>query len=274
MANTSKQQILTLHPSRGEEYNAATEQQQNIVGQRIAQARNQVGISLAKFSTLLEDYGVFVKAAAISKWEVGKADPNAYQLMAVAQVLRMEDSLSQFISSGAKPELNEEGLKKVAAYKSDLIASGRYKPQAKVSNIIKFIEMPVSNLAVSAGTGEFLDEGNFEMISFPESSVPSGAEFGLRVSGDSMEPVYHDGQIVWVQQCEKVGVGEVGIFIYDGDGYLKVYDEQLPDEGCRDDFTDSYGNVHMQPVMVSYNQKYRPRVISAHAGFQVVGRVL
>ena len=274
MANTSKQQILAIHSPRGEEYNAATEQQQNIVGQRIAQARNQVGISLAKFSTLLEDYGVFVKAAAISKWEVGKAVPNAYQLMAVAQVLRMEDSLSQFISSGAKPELNEEGLKKVAAYKADLIASGRYKPQAKVSNIIKFIEMPVSNLAVSAGTGEFLDEGNFEMISFPESSVPSGAEFGLRVSGDSMEPVYHDGQIVWVQQCEQVGVGEVGIFIYDGDGYLKVYDEQLPDEGCRDDFTDSYGNVHMQPVMVSYNQKYSPRVISAHAGFQVVGRVL
>ena len=166
----------------------------------------------------------------------------------------MEDNLSQFIAEGVKPELNEEGLRKVASYKADLIASGRYKPQLKACNIIKFIEMPVSNLAVSAGTGEFLDEGNFEMVSFPESSVPTGAEFGLRVSGDSMEPVYHDGQIVWVQQCEQVAVGEVGIFIYDGD--------------------DSYGNVHMQPVMLSYNQKYSPRVISANAGFQVVGRVL
>ena len=89
-----------------------------------------------------------------------------------------------------------------------------------------------------------------------------------------MEPVYHDGQIVWVQQCDHIGVGEVGIFIYDGDGYLKVYDEQMPDVDCLDDFTDSYGNVHMQPVMVSYNQKYSPRVISANAGFQVVGRIL
>ena len=33
MANTSKQQILTLHTSRGELYNAATEQQQNIIQQ-------------------------------------------------------------------------------------------------------------------------------------------------------------------------------------------------------------------------------------------------
>jgi SOS-response transcriptional repressor LexA len=143
-----------------------------------------------------------------------------------------------------------------------------------VSKIIKFIEMPVSNLAVSAGTGEFLDEGNFEMVSFPESSVPEGAEFGLRVSGDSMEPVYHDGQIVWVQQCDRVGVGEVGIFIYDGDGYIKVYDEQMPHEADREDFTDSYGDVHMQPIMISYNQKYQPRYVSAHSNFQVVGRVL
>lgn len=39
-------------------------------------------------------------------------------------------------------------------------------------------------------------------------------------------------------------------------------------------FTDSYGNVHMQPVMVSYNQEYDDRPIAAYAGFQIVGRVL
>ena len=68
---------------------------------------------------------------------------------------------------------------------------------------------------VHGHTGAFLAEGNFEMISFPESSIPDGAEFGVRVSGDSMEPVYHDGQIVWVQQCETLRTGEVGVMIYD-----------------------------------------------------------
>ena len=274
MANTSKQQILTLHTTRGELYNASAEQQQNIIGQRIAQARNQAGISLARFSALLEDYGISVTAAAINKWEVGKAVPSAYQLMAVSQALQMDDVLSQFIANGTKPELNEEGLKKVADYKADLIATGKYKPVQKACNIIKFIEMPVSNLAVSAGTGQFLDEGNFEMLSFPESMVPTGAEFGLRVSGDSMEPVYHNGQIVWVQQCEEIGIGEVGIFIYDGEGYIKVYNEQEPHPTEREEYTDSYGEVHMQPVMVSLNDKYAPKVISANADFRVVGRVL
>ena len=139
---------------------------------------------------------------------------------------------------------------------------------------IRYLDMPVSDLPVSAGTGAFLDEGNFKMVSFPESSIPDGGEFGVRVSGDSMEPVYHDGQIVWVKQCDRVNIGEVGIFIYDGEGYIKVYDEQEPDEDQREAFSDSYGNVYMQPVMISYNQKYTPKVISAQAGFQVVGCVL
>ena len=273
MAINSNPSVLALHTNRVDLYNAATEQESNIVGQHIAKARNQAGISLAKFSTLLESYGVNVSAAAISKWELGKAVPNAYQLLAVSQALQMEDDLYQYTSTYV-PALNEAGMRKVAEYKADLIASGKYKPAVKPCTVIKFIEMPVSNLAVSAGIGEFLDEGNFEMVSFPESSVPLGAEFGIRVSGDSMEPVYHNGQIVWVQQCSRVNVGEVGIFIYDGDGYLKVYDEQEPDEDDREYFMDSSGTVHMQPIMISYNQKYEPRLISAHAGFQVVGRVL
>ena len=274
MTEKSKQQILTLHTKRGDLYNAATEQQNNVVGQRIAHARNTMGLSLTQFSTLLEDFGVSVTKGAISKWELGKAIPSAYQLLAVSQALQMDTDIATFMSTGPKPELNAEGLKKVAEYKADLIASGKYKPQTKHRSIIKYIDMPVSNLAVSAGTGEFLDEGNFEMVSFPESAIPHGAEFGIRVNGDSMEPTYHHGQIVWVQQCDHVAVGEVGIFIYDGDGYMKVYDEQEPAETIREDFMDSYGTVHMQPVLLSYNQKYEPRVISAQAGFQVVGRVL
>ena len=87
-----------------------------------------------------------------------------------------------------------------------------------------------------------------------------------------MMPVYNDGQIVWVQECKEIRPGEVGIFIYDGDGYIKVYDEQEPDDP--DEFTDSYGVRHMQPVMISYNQAYAPKVVSPNAKFQIVGRVL
>ena len=54
----------------------------------------------------------------------------------------------------------------------------------------------------------------------------------------------------------------------------KVYDEQEPDEDHAEDFTDSYGCVHMQPVMVSYNQEYAPIAVGAEADFRIIGRVL
>ena len=49
----------------------------------------------------------------------------------------------------------------------------------------RYVGMPVSYLAVSAGPGEFLDENSFEMVSFPEASIPEGAECGIRITGDS-----------------------------------------------------------------------------------------
>ena len=53
-----------------------------------------------------------------------------------------------------------------------------------------------------------------------------------------------------------------------------MYNEQIPDNNCKDAFTDSYGEVHAQPVLVSFNRKYAPKVVSPNVRFQIVGRVL
>ena len=255
------------------EYDAATEKDKNIVGKRIAEARKKKGLSIAAFGKLLGQYGVQLTTGAVGKWETGDSVPNAYQLIAICLALDIEDQIPFFISD-YMPALNKEGEKKVREYKEDLIASGKYKPAPKITSIIQWIERKIYDMPVSAGTGNFLDNGSYEMVSFPASTVPDGADFGVRVTGDSMEPVYHDGQIVWVKECEQLNVGEVGIFIYDGDGYLKVYGEREPDEGATDDYTDSYGVVHMQPTLISINTNYPERVVSPGTTFKIVGRVL
>ena len=136
------------------------------------------------------------------------------------------------------------------------------------------MDMPVCLLSASAGTGNFLDGDSMEMKSFPASSVPAGAEFAIRVKGDSMEPRYQDGQYVWIQRCGKLQVGEIGLFSYDGEGYIKAYGEQTPEADVQEEYTDSNGAVYAQPVLISLNPAYPPRPVSPYATFQIVGRVL
>lgn len=268
-----KTKIIPISAVPHYDYNASNEKEKNVIGSRISSARKRSGLTLSDLSARLGKCGIKVSSGAASKWETGETVPNAYQLIAVFNALGIEDRFSYFMEDYV-PTLNEAGIRKVNEYRADLIASGKYKPVPKAAKAIEYIDMPVSSLRVSAGTGAFLDEGNFEKISFPKDKVPDDADFGVRVSGDSMEPVYHDGQIVWVHECDEIGIGQVGVFIYDGEGFLKLYNEQDPGEAVVEEFTDSYGNVHPQPVMESYNPKYEPRIVRPSAGFRVVGRVL
>ena len=142
----SKAKILSLPITNHANYNAEAERQENVIGARIDEARRKAGLSLVDFSALLRQYGVTMSPSGINKWAKGSALPNAYQMMAVCHALDLDVDVSYFCSSHT-PVLNDTGLAKVKEYRDDLIASGRYKPQPKVVSILKYIDMPVSNLA-------------------------------------------------------------------------------------------------------------------------------
>ena len=270
--------LLEENKKRGPFYNAEQERRENIIGQRIQEVRKAHGVSLEGLSYALRHYGIDMKQTGIGRWESGTVIPNAYQLMALSHIFQIEDPKTFFAETPADADaLNEEGLRKVREYKEDLIASGKYRPApapAAGSNVLKFREMPMSLLPVSAGPGAFLDENNFELRRFPADEIPDGAEFAIRISGDSMEPVYSSGQIIWVQLCKQLRPGEVGIFEYDGNGYVKMYDEQYPEETFLDEYTTSDGQGLPQPVLVSYNEAYAPRPVNPNTSFCIIGRVL
>ena len=274
-SGTSEKGIQTIR-GRKTHYNAATEREANVIGQRIADARHSCGLSLTEFSELLCQHGLTIQQKGINFWEKGTSVPNAYQLLAIVHALQIEDGINYFTAMPQpSSDLNEQGMEKLREYRQDLIASGRYRPKSiQQKQQHRHVTMRISFLPASAGTGSFLSDNNFENIEFPESVVPNNADFGVRVSGDSMEPVYHDGQIVWVQECETLQPGDVGIFMYDGEGYIKEYDEQEPDEESQEAFMDAFGVVHMQPVLVPFNKKYSPIPVSPHAVFKIAGKVV
>lgn len=264
---TGPAKIVSFRPNAV--WNIAEERAGNIIGQRLSMERKRRGLTLEALRELLQNHGVEIQIQGLNKWEKGLTVPNAYQFVALCRILGIEDCMVGMESV----LLNDTGLRKLDEYKMDLIASGRYRT-APERYTETYIEMPVSTLAVSAGVGEFLDEGGFEMIRFPKSAVPSNADFGVRVNGDSMEPVYHDGQIVWIEKTDTLRPGEVGVFVCNGEGYLKVYDLCEPSEKDLEDYTDSYGMMHPQVILISYNEKYVPRTILPSDTFSTIGRVL
>lgn len=191
-----------------------------MIGNKIASRRKELGINQAELAAQLTAMGLPVSNQAVSKWENGSTLPNARQFLAVCEALNIDDIKGVFSGGGdgILAGLDREGRKKALDYIQLLRDSGRYAIKREEPS--HFRSLPLYSLAVSAGTGQFLDGEDYEMVEVG-AEVPEGANFGVRVAGDSMEPEFHDGQTVWVRQQRSLMTGEIGIFLYDGNAYLK-----------------------------------------------------
>lgn len=117
--------------------------------------------------------------------------------------------------------LNEEGRKRVFEYSDLLRDSGLYDdPDSPGPRGSKLRILPVYDLDSAAGKGRLLDLPDYVQTKVG-NEVPISANFGIVISGDSMEPEFHSGQIVWIHQQPKLEHGDLGVFTYDGNTYFK-----------------------------------------------------
>ena len=91
----------------------------------------------------------------------------------------------------------------------------------------------------------------------PRSILPEDTTFGVRISGDSMDPEFHDGQIAWVLQQESVANGEIGIFSQNGEAYIKKLQNDK-------------GGI----FLISLNEKYAPIKVGENDRLDIFGKVL
>ncbi|HGZ3232212.1 TPA: XRE family transcriptional regulator [Staphylococcus aureus] len=107
-------------------------------------------------------------------------------------------------------------------------------------NSYKQEKTPVNvNGCVSAGVGERLhDETLFtEMVKGP---IPTH-DLALKVNGDSMEPMFKDGEIIFVEKTHNIKNGQIGIFIIEEEAYVKkvfVEDDRLTLGSLNKDYDD------------------------------------
>ena len=227
------------------------------IGEVISEHRKNKKMSQVELSEKLSEKKIEVSNAAISAWEKGNSMPSAEALLATCEILGISDIYTEFI--GANPmdpfkDLNEEGRQKVLDYAELLVKSGEYK---KPTNIIEFKPrtMKVALTRASAGTGNFLDEENFDEMEVLEP-VPEKADFGVYIDGDSMEPRFHNEELVWIEQTEALESGDIGLFFLDGLTYIKKY------------VVNNAGTF-----LVSLNAKYKPLEVGEFSTFKIFGKL-
>lgn len=74
----------------------------------------------------------------------------------------------------------------------------------------------------SAGTGQIVfDDVPVDLIEIPDTPEYERVKYAIGVNGDSMEPLYYDGDILLVEPMQDVRVNDIGIFIVDGESLVK-----------------------------------------------------
>lgn len=223
--------------------------------ERLAKTRKALGLSQEQVVTAMRRWlpeKESVGIAALSSWEQGRTQPRVQYALALARVLDA-DPAYLFACTEQEDGLSEAGRKLLAEYRRLLQESPRYRRAAPAKTVRL---LPVYLQPASAGTGQWLDDDAAEQIE-ADDSVPVQAEFGVRLAGDSMEPRFTDGQIVWARHQESAGDGEIVLCWLDGQNYCKKLSRSA--ERVR---------------LLSLNPSYAPIPVPAESAFRVFGTVV
>jgi phage repressor protein C with HTH and peptisase S24 domain len=198
--------------------------------------------------------------SAVSTWEVGKAKPDCVTLLRICEVLHISpNQLLGFNVNVDTPTLNEwailhkyRDIDEIGKDAVSAVLDAEYRRVIKPKKA-RLLKLDFYNYPASAGTGNFLETETPDEIVVKECAEAEAADYVIPISGDSMEPTYHGGDKVFVEKCDSVEIGEVGIFVVNGDAYIK-----------------ELGNR----CLISHNSVYKPIKLGSSDSVYCCGRVL
>lgn len=237
-----------------------------IMASNIRRNLDKLGLNTKEFSNKLD-----FKYTTVLDWVNAKTYPRIDKIEKMANFFGIEKSelVEEFNEdntylnrlNNTVMQLNTDNKKKVVEY-----ADNRLKDQIRQENKIHSITETDNTYyvdvlgAVSAGTGEWLTDEQHEEITV--NNEPPEHDFALRVNGDSMIPLFSDGQIIYVNRVDDLDMvrnEQIVIAELNGDAFVKkiVFDNNRKD--CQ---------------LISLNKEYKPINVTKDDDFKIVGLVV
>ncbi|MDT2815995.1 S24 family peptidase [Vagococcus carniphilus] len=232
------------------------------ISHRLKYAMDLRGVTATKLSE-----GTKISRSSISEWLSGKYMPKQDKIFSIAKYLNVDEAwlLGLDVPIEKKPDIVEiySKLDDDRQNKVYNFANEQLNQQENKISTLKPIKCIDNSYAAANPTA--LDYGDSIVTEeyLEEIEVPKGAEFSIKIKGDSMSDLIPDNSRVFYAKQDTIENGEIAIVeifgTYDGDGITckKVY----------------FDFDNQKIILHSLNEKYDDRILPAEQ-VRIIGKVL
>ena len=228
------------------------------VGRTIRKYRIAAGLDQAQLAELLG-----LSKTAVGSWEVSRTRPDIDTVPRLCNLLKIPVTELLDLPGETALPADERDLLKMYRMLDRYSRSTVYEimdrllfmQNSKEKERLRRMYAPLClyEEAAAAGIGAPMSENAVSRTVYvPENKIPGGADAVIHVNGTSMEPTFPNGSYVYVTSGSAISYGQIGIFIVNGESFIKEYRP----EG-----------------LISHNHRFRTISVSDDVDVRCFGRV-
>ncbi|BDP83375.1 helix-turn-helix domain-containing protein [Enterococcus faecium] len=185
--------------------------------------RNLKQVDILNMSLPLQkETGIKMSKSHLSQYVNGKSSPDQHKLYLLAKTLNVSEAW--LLGYDVPKEDKENGVPSIESIYNQLDRPRK----TKVYNFAEYQlreqnKRPKTTIEirgyVSAGTGEWLDDEIVDEVSY-EGVIPEH-DFAVKVNGDSMLPLFEDGQVIFIKSTSDVRDGQIIVCQVNNEAFVK-----------------------------------------------------
>ncbi|WP_443255842.1 helix-turn-helix domain-containing protein [Streptococcus sp. S784/96/1] len=208
------------------------------IAERLKQLRLKAGFEQAELANQLG----YKSDSTISKWEAGKTLPTGRRLSRLAELLNTSIDYILYGQENQFPQLNTIFAQLESARKEKVIDFAHLQLEEQVRLSKPRFEYKVYEKLSAGGGFSYYNDGNYDSVFYEEEL---DHDFASWIFGDSMNPVYLNGEVALIKQTGFDYDGAVYAVDWDGQTYIKkVYREE--------------GGLRLVSLNPKYKDKFAP----------------